>query len=368
MTKLSLFRAFKLFSAAMLVLIAVGGATCTPTLETLFGPKEAIMIAFADDSGRIRVRISPDGTTWTTQDFPANHVCVPGACEGVAGGSDSNANFFGVAYQLGTNVLFVQGLWGAAWETRAQVPPSHPLASAPSIAHIGSDRWAVAFRRSDGTITVSVLDTGEDAFVVADVAPLGSPNSSVNGRPAIASFGNTVVLAWSRRLSGGGLQLVASVGTISGAYESETLSFQSPTTIPLPRTAELSAGMFGFPALARDADNFYIAVVREETGGGAGTLHGWQAFVLSSANGTSWSAHSSTRSLGVVNTSIVQIGGMTDGTLVMAAISPRTSDHGSAARFASGASGWTSLSRDAVFGSFRPAAKGFALSGVGRTP
>lgn len=336
----------------------LGGAQCTP-IKTVLGPKETIMIAFNErGSPRIHALNSNDGIQWSNSGFPASHTCLPAVCPGVGVAGDRNANFFLEMHAIGTNVRYVWGLLAAAWDDSAESPPSFTMASAPSVTSIVDKRWAVAYLRGDNTVTVSVLDTDLEVFAVSDVAPVGGLNSNVIGRPAIVRKDEQILLAWRRNTG----ELVTSVGQI----QSGSVIFASPQIVALPRGGGLAAGLTSDPDVARDNGNFYIAMVREEIGSGAGTLHGWRSVVLSSQDGMLWNTHSVTSILSVVNISKIQIAGLADGRLVIAAVDNRTTNRGSVAKFDPTTGGWSSVNRDAVFANRTPSANHFALVGVGK--
>lgn len=346
-------------ASGLLAVLVLGGSQCTPTIEAILGPKETIMIAFNErGSPLIHALNSNDGLQWSNTGFPTSHICLSAVCPGVGVAGDRNANFFLEMHPIGTEVRYVWGLLATAWDDFAEGPPSFTMASAPSVTSIIDKRWAVAYRRTNNTVTVSVLDTDLEVFIIPEVAPGGGLNSNVIGRPAIVRRDEQVLLAW-RRGSG---ELVTSVGQI----QSGSIMFAAPQIVPLPTGGGLRAGLTSDPDVARDNGNFYIAMVREETGGSAGGLHGWRSVVMSSSDGMLWNTHSVTFILGVVNVSKIQIAGLADGTLVIAAVDNRATNRGSVARFDPATSTWSSVDRNAVFAGRTPSANHFALVGVGK--
>ncbi|MGI9304369.1 MAG: hypothetical protein ACR2RB_16935 [Gammaproteobacteria bacterium] len=152
------------------------------------------------------------------------------------------------------DIKFVWGLGPAVWDNNDVSEPSFPPASAPSAARIGTNRWLVAFRRGDNTVTVTLYNHEERRFI-GDCAPPGPLNTNVVGRPAITSTNGKLALAWHR---------VPEVGpnfsfvTAAGQVEAGLPTFSPPRQLDLPLTGELEAGMLNDPDVTHNHNQFYI--------------------------------------------------------------------------------------------------------------
>ena len=143
------------------------------------------------------------------------------------------------------------------------------------------------------------------------------------------------------------------------------LTFSSPQVVTTAAGSGLRSGVDGDPVVARAGTSFFLAIVREEQGGGAGTLHGWRTQLFGSADGQTWSSISITPALEVHNQTYLGLGGASDGTLLAVAVRRVSSGSTglSAARFANGQ--WQQVAPSEVAVMFnRPAAwKPFVVVG-----
>ncbi len=194
------------------------------------------------------------------------------------------------------------------------------------------------------------------------MAPPHPLNTNVVGRPAVTKFGNRTLVAWRRSNPGASTdELVAVVGQVQAAG---VISFGTPVSVPTPLTTELKSGVVGDPAASHDHSQFLLTVPREERGGGAGTLHGWQAPVIASADGITWTALRPTIGHGVRNDSILGIAGRSDGSIIAIEMQQGTGSAANVVVTRFNGTSWTTLNTNNVLGA-RADRRHFALIAVG---
>jgi hypothetical protein len=327
-------------SASALGRIAFWLLACASALALLSGPtcpdgggitvQENFVVAYVTAQDQINVRSAPVNatTSWLDGAFPGN---IP-AGRGVGLAIDSAGVMHLALTDTSAAVRMVWGLGPATWDNTALSTPAAPPDSSPVGVHLGQNRWAIAFRRSGGTVFIGVYDHSTRQFL-ADVAPFGTLNTQVDGRPSLAVSGNTIIAAW-RRWNGALFDLV----TARGSVQQGNLSFSPPQIISTAAGSGLQNGVDSDPVVARAGATFFLAVVREQEGGGAGTLHGWRTQLFSSTDGQAWSSVGITGVLSVRDPTYLGLGGASNGTLLAVAL-PRLSTGGtevSVARFVNG--------------------------------
>ena len=257
-------------------------------------------------SGSIVLRWAPTGATldWRDGRFPVS--VDPGTGVGVMT-DNVPAMHIAMTNYSANQIQLVWGLGTEIWDGNALSPTTWTPESSPVGIPIDHPKYAIAYRRAGGSVTVAIYDH-DTRSMIADVGPPHALNTSVEGRPDMVRMGNTVVLAW-RRWNGSTFDLVTARGTISG----ENLSFATPQVVATPSStgsSGLRVGIQSDPALARTETRFLLGAVREETGTGSGGLHGWRTHFFESTDGQSWSTNAISAALDVTNSSLIGLAGV----------------------------------------------------------
>lgn len=333
------------------------GAGCPPgSVETI---GESFMLAFfMHGREQVHVSWSGNGTVWQDGLFPQLFVRGGSGLDGVAAASDALGALRMVSLSGTNSMQFIWGLGAAVWDHRADTNLLWSPESAPAIAGLGSNTWTVAYRKS-GSIQIRTYDSSQQLFG-PDLAPPHPLNTNVVGRPAIARMGTRTVVVF-RRGGSGANDLYSTVGLVT----TTGFLFNDPSRVPLDLSAELLAGVTNDPALTHDGTRFLLTAPREERS--TGVLHGWQAPIVSSTDGVSWSPFLSTIGHAVRNDSILGLAGHTDGTLVAVELQKNSSGIGPAVATVSRRSGgtWSILSSANVLGA-QPTYRQFSLIAAGR--
>jgi hypothetical protein len=304
---------------------------------------ETLFVAYGTTQNRIAVRYAKVATPgqWSDAKFPAS--ISPGRGIAMSNGAEGlmqilfTDNFVPLGPANPSKIRMVWGLGAEVWDSNAESESTAPTASGPSAARAGTNLYMVAFLRSGGTVYVGLYDHGTRNFI-ADFAPPGCPNCDAVGRPSVHVRGTTAIVAW-RKKNGDLFDLVTARGTIAN----KTLTFGTPTIVPLPVEQGLQFGVKGDPVLARAGTDLYLAVVREQAGGQAGTLHGWQEVVMRSTDdGRTWTTMSWDTPVATTSTATLGFAGTSAGGLLLIALEQGTARANvTAARFANGA--WQTL-------------------------
>ncbi|HEV2714045.1 MAG TPA: hypothetical protein VGU64_02195 [Terriglobales bacterium] len=306
----------------------------------------------------VRWALSAPSLDWKDGSFPTG--VHPGSGVGIMAGRDG---LFRLALTdiAPSQIEMVWGLGPAIWDNSGLTPAAAPPASSPVGVALDDDSiFAIAYTRSGSTVAVELYKHDTRSFV-ADLAPQGGTNTNVEGRPDMVRQGNTVVLVW-RRWNGSTFDLVTSKGTVTG----QTLVFSPGTVLPTPTDAQLAAGVESDPAVARTDTKFFVAAVREEVGGGAGTLHGWRTQVFESPDGVAWTSNAVMGSLDVVNVSQIGLAGVGGGKVIAVGLKQTTGGNAKLSGAVFDGTSWQAMPTSELNGmttstpSFRP----FALIGV----
>jgi hypothetical protein len=325
--------------------LALLASHCPRTPVTV---QENLVLAYVTAQDRINARWAPANaiTSWSDGAFPS----TPQAGRGVGMAID-NAGVMHIALTDSyTEVKMVWGLGPAVWDNSASSEPSAPPNSSPVGVYLAQNRWAISFLRADDTVFIGIYDHGTRQFV-SNVAPSGQLSTHLGGRPSLAVLGNTVIAAW-RRWNGTSFDLVIAPGEI----QQGNLAFARPRLIDTPAGSGLRGGVDGDPVVARAGANFFLAVVREQQGEGAETLHGWRTQLFTSADAVAWSSAGIIGCLEVDNQTYLGLGGASNGELLAAALRrlPTGTASVSVAHFANGQ--WQPFSSEQVTAMFnRPA-------------
>ena len=306
---------------------------------------------------RIHVRTSFDGQNFKDEVFPAAATSKGSPVLGVGAEENRDAFLsvlwgrpFVLNYELGEI-----GLWPARATEITWKPPSASTFSSTLVKNApGATEMYLAFNLGNKVSVKKMV------FNSAEFAPTHNLNQGLVGRPAITSLNEKIVVAWRRDGGGsGGFQLV----TMLGEMQISGPRFGAPVLVSLPSSVDgisVLEGITSDPDVTHDNSKFYVSMVREDRGGGAGTLHGWRTIIMQSSDGRTWSHLTQTKTLKVVNKSIVNIASGADGEIVAISVTGKTrftEEH--AAIFKSGV--WQSLSNSTVFLGARPAPTQFAL-------
>jgi len=218
--------------------------------------------------------------------------------------------------------------------------------------------WLVAYKRSGDTVAITLFNTKQRSFGL-DIAPPPPLNANVVGRPAVTRMGTTALVVWRR--DNGDLVAVAGQTTSGG------ISLGTPTLVPTAATMQLQQGVVNDPAVTHNHSRFLLTAPREERGGGAGTLHGWQAPVLASSDGVTWTPFLTSIGHGVRDDSLLGLAGRSDGSLIAIELqrAPRNSSRATATVTRCAGGSWSTLDTTVVLG-VQPAYRQFSLIAVGR--
>jgi len=334
-------------------------AIFTPACSTpQISGNERLTVAYRLTNGRVRVRHSPDGLTWTTATtFPVLRATVSGPGAGATpdgvthlvageeddGGTDIKRWF---CWSLGSNSysdLVDQPSIGAVWT------------SAPSVAFAGNKTWLIAFR-SGALVRVFSWNTGTKQATNLNFTD--TSNVSVTGRPALAIRDDKLVMTYHRNPPGNAPPRIEVVtGTVDGGVPTfnaaTTLANVEPGTVEIERHHDLS----------HDTNNFVLAVVRQDASSGQ-PLQTHSLFIYDSADGVAWTRR--TR-FGVgtppnlsVRVAPMSMGALSDGTVLAAFLTPSGLD---VFRFSSGS--WSVVDGTTLFDSTPSLGHDFAMFSAG---
>ena len=300
---------------------------------------ENVVLAYPRSNNSVNVRWTPASNLHNWQSGAFTNPFLPG--KGVGLIIDEFGALHAVISDTSRSIRSVLSMGPASWSNSFQTVPVSPPKTSPVGVSTGNNRWAVAYTQEGSTVFVGIVDSGQ---LIANVGPFDNLNKDVVGRPSIAISGDTVVAAWRRNTG----TLIVAKGTV----KDQTLSFTLVSSLPTAAGTGLTAGVVSDPVVARAGSDFYVAVVRTQQGGGAGTLHGWRTQLFKSEDqGSTWSSVSITGALAVDNGTHLGLAGTSHGTLLCVALNgiwdrqnnrPSGRASPSAASFSNGA--WTSFS------------------------
>lgn len=345
------------------LLFGMSGFRCHTTQP----PPDQIVLGYTSGNN-IKIAWTPEASnlSWQSGNFPSNITQAAGSESGVGLMTDEHGVMhIAIAKASNNEIQLVWGAGPAIWDNSGRSLPAAPPETSPVGVILDYPNYAVAYRRSGGTVAIMLYDASARQFL-ADLAPLGTLNSNVIGRPDMVRRGNTIVVAW-RRGPSPPHDLVASVGNVTG----QTVTFSSPQVIPTPATGDFAAGVRSDPALAGTNAQFVMAVVRArgQVAGGQVNLSGWNTRLFRSTDGVNWTASADAPVLTITDRTYLGLAGLPSGGLVAAAIEenfPNGPHTATAARF--NGTAWQSLTSGEVSSMFasQPSFKPFALIGVNR--
>jgi len=282
--------------------------------------KKSFMVAFQKyNSSQIMVQWSYDGETWENGNFPEDVTSTvdPNSIEGI-GAAVNNGGLSIVSFDQPNAISFTWGLGAGVWDKHASPNTSAPTASGPSMAYVGNNKWLVAYKRNDETITVGVFDNTEQRFV-SEIPLYDNLNTIVEGRSSLIKKGNKVIVVW-RKWVGSYYTLASAIINI----ENENFILDQIKEIDLSFIDGFMAGIQCDPDITVANDQFLVSFIKEQSS--TGTLHGWRAIVIKSSDGNTWQQHSVATPLNVHNQTMLNISGFKNGTLVMAGIRKNASN------------------------------------------
>ena len=315
---------------------------------------ESFMVAFANQSSEVKVRYSQDGLIWKNGNFPNGNYGT--SFNGIGAITDEYGVLNIIAVDASNSVKLTWGFGPEIWDQSANAEVTEPIISAPSGTKYEQSKWLIAYNTNGRVAEAKVYDSGERSFILK--LDLDDPlNTNVDGRPALISKNGKFIIAW-RSFSNGLSKLIVANGHLNSGIPVFNKPFKE---IPLVSNNDYKAGLTSDPDLTYDNEYFYLAFVREEAGGEAGTLHGWDALLYRSTNGTDWEFYKNIPGLIVTGyKTYLNIAAKSRDTLMVAAV--RDTEVASASLLIG--NDWTILDESKIldmFGSTKINPKQFAL-------
>lgn len=351
-------------------------------LETLIGKsaesKENFVFSFMEagpnnSAAKIHVRWSKDGLTWENGNFPILHSSTSTTLNATHGVGATARRFDGlfqwVLFDKPNNIVTVWGLGPAVWDMTGTTRPTGETSSAPDVVDLGGDLRLVVFQQNE-KVVAKIYDHNSRSFLFSIALEQGALNSGVVGRPSVTYHSNGKILITWRRFSAGAFQVVTAVGEMTPPFNLPVFQASHINAVNLSSTEFTTID--SNPAVTHDANNFILAVNREQMGTGSGAgdpLHGWRTVIYKSSDGVAWSEHSRTSLLSTNRDNLINISSLSNGTMIMANI--RESSGGNAietaARYSnqSGTWKWDSLNKTALWGNKEASFKQFSLYSYG---
>ncbi len=350
----------------ILLLITLGCRNCNGKQD-----KESYFLVYTkNNSSQLFGRYSIDGSTWNNANIPVNAtngINYFGSCAI----TDNDGVMHIVMFNNTNNrIEFLWGLGPTIWDTRPSSVTSKPFSSAPSASYFGDNKWLVAYRLKDNTISVSLYDaSNSERRFIGDFAPFDNLNSNVAGRPSITILNKKVVMAWRRNKT----DLITIVGNI----EANSIRWKSAMQVEIPiiylndeHTSYISSGVISNPDITHDHSDFYIGFSRaSRTFQNSGDpLHHYKMNLIKSSDGINWS-QLTCAAFTLVENSEIQIAGRSDKTILIAAILDRSINNISFAKYQLANNQFTQYSTsetNRIFGAEGAVMKPFELIHVGK--
>jgi hypothetical protein len=271
---------------------------------------------------RINVSMSQDGGNWKNTNLPDYRPLKLKYTSGVGICGSGNGKDLYVVFNDKRKKNAIHIVKGNVNNGIVQWPASpkrlfvERADSAPSCTMLPNGMLLVAVRSKEEM--VCYLYDGGDRFI-AKATP-GKFNDNCCGRPSLVTVRNITMMAWHRYTNIG--QVIISQGELTGSGGFIPPFGFTETGALMLASSDVKPSAVGAPAIATDGKRFYVSVIQEERGAGAGTLHGWQVVLYKSGGSALYSGCSETDRipLGLNSQAYINLAAGGNGSLIAAKV------------------------------------------------